>query len=273
MNKKVVIVFIFLIVLFAVASLIITPLPVEKEPIQVVMKDAVLHNLNKVEYFNMEVNPAVISSFIVTLFVLAIALIIRIFFIPKFKYVPNNLQLSIEMVVGYFKNLAIENSPHRNKFLGAYIFAAGVYIFCSTMFELFGVQVLTTEGHSLSLPAPLADINGAVSLGVLSYLVILSGGLITNGIKGVGKALKDFSLPVSMSFRLFGALLSGLLVNELIYHYIFLSYLLPVIVAVLFTLLHAVIQAYVLTMLTSLFYGEVTEKHHKEVVEVKQETI
>ena len=34
---------------------------------------------------------------------------------------------------------------------------------------------------------------------------------------------------------------------------------LPVIVAVLFTLLHALIQSYVLTMLTALFYGEMSE--------------
>ena len=73
-------------------------------------------------------------------------------------------------------------------------------------------------------------------------------------------ALKDFSLPISMSFRLFGALLSGALVTELIYYYTALSFVLPVIVGVLFTLLHAVIQAYVLTMLTSMFFGEVTER-------------
>ena len=35
--------------------------------------------------------------------------------------------------------------------------------------------------------------------------------------------------------------------------------MLPVIVAVLFTLLHALIQSYVLTMLTALFYGEMSE--------------
>ena len=66
-----------------------------------------------------------------------------------------------------------------------------------------------------------------------------------------------------MSFRLFGALLSGALVTELVYYYSALSYGLPVIVGVLFTLLHALIQAYVLTMLTSMFYGEVSEKIEK----------
>ena len=115
----------------------------------------------------------------------------------------------------------------------------------------------------MALPAPLADINGAIMIGCLSYLVILSGGIAENKLKGIGKTLKEFSLPVSMSFRLFGALLSGALVTELVYHYIHLSYGLPVLVGVLFTLLHAVIQAYVLTMLTSLFYGEVSEPEHK----------
>ena len=94
--------------------------------------------------------------------------------------------------------------------------------------------------------------------------VILFGGLIAAGVGGFLHALKDFSLPISMSFRLFGALLSGALVTELVYYYAALSYVLPVIVGVMFTLLHALIQAYVLTMLVSTFYGESTEKHEKK---------
>ena len=95
--------------------------------------------------------------------------------------------------------------------------------------------------------------------------MILSGGIAVNGVKGIGKTLKEFSLPISMSFRLFGALLSGLLVTELVYYYVNLSFVLPVVVGVLFTLLHALIQTYVLTMLTALYYGEVSEPSpHKE---------
>ena len=105
--------------------------------------------------------------------------------------------------------------------------------------------------------------NAAIALGTLSYLVIVSGGVVGNGPGGVGKALKEFSLPISMSFRLFGALLSGLLVTELVYYYVSLSFILPVVVGVMFTLLHALIQTYVLTMLTALYYGEVSEPSHK----------
>lgn len=230
------------------------------ESIREVMRDAVLHEHGKLSLFGlMEVNPAVVSAFTVTALLLAVAACIRIFVIPHFTRVPGRFQLLLEQLVGLFDGLAKSNSPHRNGFLGAYVFAAGVYIFCSTLFELFGLQAVTTAGESIALPAPLSDINAAIALGFLSYFVILSGGIAGNKLKGVGKTLKDFSLPISMSFRLFGALLSGLLVTELVYYYIQLSFVLPVVVGLLFTLLHALIQAYVLTMLTALFYGEVSE--------------
>ena len=254
------------IVAFAILALIlmigtiIVKSPGSHESIRELMRDAVLHDTNKISLFGLkDVNPGLISAVTVTGILFVIALIIRIFVIPKFKMVPGKLQLILETLVGFFENLAKSNSPHRNKFLGAYVFTAGVYIFVGTILELFGIQVVTTHGTSMALPAPLADINGAIMIGCLSYLVILSGGIAENKLKGVGKTLKEFSLPISMSFRLFGALLSGALVTELVYHYIHLSYGLPVLVGVLFTLLHAVIQAYVLTMLTSLFYGEVSE--------------
>ena len=237
----------------------------EEEPIKMVMKDAVLHEYAKVNLLGiMAVNPAVISAFTVTAIVFVFSLIVRIFVIPKFKMQPGRFQLLLEQAVGIFDNLASSNSPHRHKFLGAYVFTAGTYIFVGTMFELLGVMAPTLSGGAIALPAPLADINGAISMGVFSYCVILSGGIAGNRIKGALGTLKDFSLPISMSFRLFGALLSGALVTELVYYYITTSFIIPVFVAVMFTMLHALIQAYVLTMLTALFYGEVSESSKEE---------
>lgn len=241
----------------------------KSETIQETMKNAVLHETDKVSLFGLPVNPGLISAFIVTGVLLLFALVVRIFVIPKFKTIPGKFQLLLEQAVGMFDNMAKTNSPHRNGFLGAYIFAAGAYIFVGTLFELFGVQAVSVNGTSVALPAPLSDINGAIALGCLSYCVILSGGIVGNKMKGVGQTLKDFSLPVSMSFRLFGALLSGALVTELVYYFTALSFALPVVVGVLFTLLHALIQAYVLTMLTALFYGEVSHPSEKKKREKK----
>ncbi|WP_322174745.1 F0F1 ATP synthase subunit A [Acutalibacter caecimuris] len=234
------------------------------EGVQEAMRDAVLHSENRIALFGGKtVSPGLVSAFIVTAVLLAAAACIRLFAIPKFRFSPGKLQLALEEAVGLFDRMAKSNSPHRNGFLGAYIFAAGAYIFVGTLFELLGLQVVGVKGHPITLPAPLSDVNAAIGLGVLSYLVILSGGIAANGIKGVGKTLKEFSLPISMSFRLFGALLSGLLVTELVYYFVNLSFVLPVVVGVMFTLLHALIQAYVLTMLVSLYYGEVSERTHK----------
>ena len=253
-----------LIVLILLVGAILSPSGGESESIQEVMRDAVLHEHLKVSLFGLiEVNPGLISAYVVTGILIVFALLCRIFIIPRFTPVPGKLQMLLEQAVDLFDGLARGSSPHRNKFLSAYIFTAGVYIFIGTLFELLGVQAVTTAGTSVSLPAPLSDINGAIAMGVMSYGVILIGGLIAAGMRGMLHALKDFSLPISMSFRLFGALLSGALVTELVYYYTSLSFVLPVVVGVMFTLLHALIQAYVLTMLVSTFYGESTEKHEK----------
>lgn len=234
------------------------------EGITEVMQDGVLHETNKVRLFGLEVNPGLISAIAVSAALILAAIILRLFVIPRFTEKPGKFQNLIELLVEFFENMARKNSPRKTSFVGGYIFGAGVYIFFGTLFELFGFQVITTGGRSVALSAPIADINAAIAMGVLSYLVILGCGLISGGFKGLLGVLKDFSLPISMSFRLFGALLSGLLVTELVYYYSLTSFVLPAVVGVLFTLLHAIIQTYVLATLVSVFYGEAAEPKQKK---------
>ncbi len=258
-----------LIWLVVVAALLVAALLAgssgRPESVQETMRDAVLHSTGQISLFGLKaVNPGLISAFLVTAVLLTAAALIRIFAVPRFKLQPGKLQLLLETAVGLFGGMAQGSSPHRNRFLGAYIFSAGSFIFVGTLFELLGLQAVTVRGHPITLPAPLSDVNAAIAMGTLSFLVIVSGGVAEHGPKGVLRALKEFSLPISMSFRLFGALLSGLLVTELVYYYVNLSFVLPVVVGVLFTLLHALIQTYVLTMLTALYYGEVSEPAHQK---------
>ena len=71
-----------------------------------------------------------------------------------------------------------------------------MYIAVGTLFELLGIQSVTTEGMSMSLPAPLSDINAAIAMGLMSYGVIMSGGIASNGGRGILLTLKEFSLPL-----------------------------------------------------------------------------
>ncbi|MBP5564841.1 MAG: F0F1 ATP synthase subunit A [Lachnospiraceae bacterium] len=270
MSKKRIItsaVFFAVVIVGLLVGIILTnnPNKVHEETIQEVMQDAVLHEHLKVPLFGIkDVNPGLIAGFIVTGVMLTFAIIVRIFVIPRFKLIPGKFQLILETAVGLFDGTAKGNSPHKYKLLRLYMFVAGSYIFIGTVFELLGVQVISTSGMPVTLGAPLSDINGAIMMGCTTYLFLLINGLVVNKAKGFFGVLKDFSLPISMSLRLFGALLSGALVTELVYYSKPTSFGLPVFIGIAFTLLHALVQAYVLTMLVSIFYGEATEVHEKK---------
>ena len=192
-NSRVRLILVMIVLLAALlAAIFLTDPGGEKnESIQAVMKDAVLHEDNQMAFLGMRVNPSVISDWVVTGLLLVVAALLRIFAIPHFKLVPGKLQSALEALVSFFRDMAKSYSPHRNGFLGVYIFSAGMYIAVGTLFELLGIQSVTTEGMSMSLPAPLSDINAAIAMGLMSYGVIMSGGIASNGV-GTG-VLHDFS--------------------------------------------------------------------------------
>ena len=211
------------------------------------------------------ISPGIVSAIIVAGFLLLVAAILRIFVIPHFKLVPGKLQAVLEKIVEFFADMAKANSAHRMGYVGPFAFAAGLYIFFGTLFELLGLQIIA-EDKVITLPAVMSDINACIAIALCSFFSILVGAIRVNKWKGGLSTLIDFSLPISMSFRLFGSLLSGLLVTELVYQVAFLyfSIVVPAIVGVLFTLIHAVVQAYILPFLTTLFYGEKTEPAAKK---------
>ena len=99
------------------------------ESVKEAMRDGVLHEVNKINFFGIEVNPAVLSAYIVTGIILLAAVLIRIFAIPKFKLIPGKFQSLLEMPVEFFSGMAKTNSPHKSGFAGAYIFSAGITFF------------------------------------------------------------------------------------------------------------------------------------------------
>ena len=146
-HKKFLLLWLLLMAVLLAGSLL-TATPGEKaETIQITMRDAVLHEKNQISLLGWKaVNPGLISAVVVSAVLLVTAACIRIFVIPKFQYVPGRFQLMLEQAVSLFDNMAKSSSPERNGFLGAYIFSVGTYVFMGTLFELFGIQALTTAG-------------------------------------------------------------------------------------------------------------------------------
>lgn len=219
------------------------------------MREALLPE--NVNFLGLQVNPSFYTSLIVAGILILFAVIMRIFVIPRFKDVPGKLQSALESIVLMFDKMNEENSDTR-AFMGAYVFSAAAYIFLGTMVELFGLRPV------------MGDLNACLALSVTTFLMIMVFGARANGAKGALGALKNLTLPVSMSFRLFGSISSGLMVTELVYSFLYLSFGLPVIVGVLFTCFHALIQAYVFAILSSLFVGEAAVPSAKKV-KIKRE--
>ena len=86
-----------LIVLALFVGALLCPGGGESESIQDVMRDAVLHEHLKVSLFGLiEVNPGLISAYVVTAILIVFALVCRIFVIPRFTLVPGKFQLLLE---------------------------------------------------------------------------------------------------------------------------------------------------------------------------------
>ena len=203
----------------------------------------------KIKWFGtkMLVNPSYYTGFAVMLFIVISCVLIRIFLMPKLKNVPGKLQSILEMFVSGF------NGMTHSSFLASYLMATAVYIAIGTLVEFVGIRPV------------LADLNACVALGVFTFTLIVVYGFKSHGKKRAKHYLNpinvitDIAVPVSMSFRLFGSIISGFLIMELVYSFVATSIVIPIAVGLITTVFHAFIQAYVFSSLSSLFVEEACE--------------
>lgn len=218
------------------------------------LKEAMLPE--KTGFLGISVGPSFFTAIITTSIILLFCVAVRIFVIPKFKNVPGKLQIMLEGLVNFFDKIAGESVVKYKSFISCYIFTAAVYICLGTLIEMFGIRPV------------LGDINSCISLALFTYVQIFVYSLINKGpVKGLLHSAKEITVAISFSFRLFGSILSGLLIMELVYSFLWLSFVVPSVLSIMFTIFHALIQSYVFAMLSSLFLGEaIGEGEHKKKV-------
>lgn len=205
------------------------------------------------------INDSVISGFIVVVAVLLAALVLRLTIIRKWKTAPTAGQMFLEWLVCTFDKQAEESTENYSSFMGPYTFGAACYICCGVLIELFGLR-----------PA-MADIGACLSLALCTFLFIHGLGFAKNKHRRLKHYLNpinvitDVAVPMSMTFRLFGSILSGMVIMELVYivveaiWFTGVPLILPAILTPLFTLFHAFIQSYVFATLTLTFVQEAIE--------------
>ena len=178
------------------------------------------------------INNSVISGFIVVAVLLIVAVILRLTVIRHWKTTPSGAQMFLEWLVTFFDKSADEMTEEYSGLMGPYTLGAAAYICCGVLIEMFGLR-----------PA-IADIGACFALALCTFLFIHTLGFHKNKARRLLHFLNpinivtDLSVPVSMTFRLFGSILSGMVIMDMIYilvegiWYIGLPLILPAVYAV-----------------------------------------
>lgn len=226
------------------------------------MQDVVNEALNpsQINFFGLQVTEGFITGLIVTFTILLFALILRVFFIPRFEKTktPGKLQMFLEYIVTYFDKSSTTSVHKYASFLGPYMFTTAMFIALTTLSELLGMR------------PTFSTINACIAFGVTTFFVIQISGLNEFGVIKRGKRalnpinlITDVSVPLSLSLRLFGAVTSGVIITEIMYTSLVTSIVLPAVIAIVTTLFHAFIQAYIFTTLTNVFVAEAVNEESK----------
>lgn len=209
--------------------------------------------------FSVPVLGGISESVVVTWIIMAVLLLFCLVFVRNLKVEnPGRMQLVLETGVGwaqdFFGGLIGKGHPG----YVAYLTSVLIYLVISNTIAVFGFK------------PPTKDMNVTIALALMSMFLIEGAGIRKNGLK---HWLKHFGEPVplvapimvmeivirplSLCMRLFGNMLAGVVVIELVKA--FVPLLIPIPLSFYFDLFDGLLQAYIFVFLTALFMNEEME--------------
>lgn len=212
---------------------------------------------------NLAGKEIVIPETIVNVYIVAIILIIFAVVVNrKIKKtnpndIPSGLLNVVEVAVELVQTLVKQNMGEKQIWFTPYIFTLALFLLVSNLFGLLGFT------------PPTSDYNVTLSLALITFTLTQFYGIKNNGIGGYLKGffdplpfllplniLGELANPISLSFRLFGNILSGVIIMSLIYNA--LGLISPLITPVLhayFDVFSGILQTFIFSMLTMIFIG------------------
>ena len=203
-----------------------------------------------------------ITMFCVTGIIFVLALIFRFVVFPRFSEdKPRGFQTAVETMIDFFDNYTHSKVHGNTGWLSSYLMSISVLMFGCAMAELF------------SLRPPTSDILITFSMGLITFFLINWYGIKQKKLSGRIKSLaspspiifpmriiSDIAVPVSLACRLFGNMLGGMIVMDLLKHAAG-AYSLGIapVAGLYFNLFHPIIQIYIFITLSLTFINEATE--------------
>jgi F-type H+-transporting ATPase subunit a len=200
------------------------------------------------------ITETIVNTWFIMLVLIAIAVITRIR-LRKFQVIPKGFQNVIEVVVETFDHFASNTLGEKLSYISPWFFTVFIFILSSSMFSVFGLR------------APTADWATTFALAFASFIIMLFMGFRHQK----GKYLKSFfephflffplnlvgelAKPVSLSFRLFGNMLSGTIILTLYYALtpVFVQFGIPSLLHAFFDILFGALQTYIFVIISLMY--------------------
>lgn len=199
------------------------------------------------------------ESVVVTWIIMAVLVLLSIILVRNLKVEnPGKVQLALESMIGWAQDFFEGIIGKENKAYVPYLITVLLYLAVSNTIGLLGFK------------PPTKDLNVTAALAIMSMCVIEFSGIHKNG---VVHWMKHFAKPVpvvapitileivirplSLCMRLFGNMLAGFVVLELLKY--FVPLICPIPVSFYFDIFDGLLQAYVFVFLTALFMTEEME--------------
>ena len=212
--------------------------------------------LHTVDIFGAElwITETLVNTWIVSAFLILVALVIRLV-ITRFKEIPTGKQNIVEAIIETFDNFVKNTMGEENRAFGNVFFGLFIFILAANLSGLFNLRPPTadlTATLALSLPALVLIQYTAFKRNAKDHVKSLFQPLfIFLPINIIGELSVGFSLGI----RLFGNILSGLIVMGLIYYFLppLLAFGPPAILHAYFDFFAGAMQAFVFTILCMMF--------------------
>ena len=217
---------------------------------------------DRVEVLGLSLSYTIIYTWVAMAVLIIAALVIRltVFRCPD-KDNPSGAQNAVEIIVEYVGKYTDAQAHGTGEFLCSYILSVGSLLLMSAFLELFRVR------------PPTADITMTFSLAFMTFIFINAYGIKKKGLVGRIKSLasptpivfpfrliSDIAIPVSMACRLFGNMLGGMIVIDLLYMALGSNAVgIPSVFGLYFNAFHPMIQTFIFVTLTLTFINEAIE--------------
>ena len=202
------------------------------------------------------VTQTLVSTWVVMALLIGFAIVVRVR-MRKFKSVPKGFQNVVETMVDMMRKFASDTLGEGLEAWGAYFFGAFAFILISNYISLL----------PFNLRSPTADLATTGALALITFFLIHGLGIYKQKSKYLRSyiepiafflpinVISEIAKPLSLAFRLFGNLLSGVIIAGMIYNMlpIALRFVLPLVTHAYFDVLVGALQAYVFTMLSMTF--------------------